>query len=168
MPDDIRRYLAFVQRVEAERKAYEARLSNILIRLIPSLMMPNFDEDHVQGLDPQVVSMYNRTAQEYAMAGRRFQVAAGRIGVPLSCRVLHINYSYALSRNPVIITETARRLVNGDYGGLHQMLGTVGADINQKFDTADSELERICNQYSMRKPFSIGNGPAGGGNLFGF
>jgi hypothetical protein len=167
MPDDIRRYLAFVQRVEAERKAYEARLSNLLIRLIPSLMMPKFDEDSVQGLDPQLVTMYNRTAQEYAMAGRRFQAAAGRIGVPPSCRVLHLNYSYALSRNPVIILETGRRLVNGDYGGLHQMLGTVGADVNSKFDTADNELERICDQYNMRKPFQIGNGRTGG-SLFGF
>jgi hypothetical protein len=167
MPDDIRRYLAFLQRVETERKGYEARLSNVLLQLIPGLMMPNFDDEHVQALDPRLVAMYNRTAQEYAVAGRRFQVAAGRIGVPPSCRVLHANYSYALSRNPVIIMETAKRLVAGDYGGLHQMLSTVGADINTKFDTADDELARICDQYNMHKPFSIGNGRAGG-SLFGF
>jgi hypothetical protein len=168
MPDDIRRYLAFLQRVEAERKAYEGRLTNLLIRLIPNLMMPNFDEDNVQGLDPRIVQMYDRTAREYAMAGRRFQVAAARIGVPLACRTLHANYSYALSRHPVLIVETAHRLVGGDYAGLHQMLGTVGADVNEKFEAADQELERICDQYNERKPFTIGNPRSGGGSLFGF
>jgi hypothetical protein len=167
MPDDIRRYLVFLERVERERRAYEARLSNILIRLIPTLMMPKFDEDSVQGLDPQVVGMYNRTAMEYATAGRRFHAAAVRIGVPPSCRVLHANYAYALNRHPLLINETARRLVNGDYGGLHQMLGAVGADVNEKFATADSELERICDQYNMRKPFTLGNARSGG-SLFGF
>jgi hypothetical protein len=168
MPDDIRRYLAFLQRVEAERKAYEGRLTNLLIRLIPNLMMPNFDDDSVQGLNPQFVQMYDRTAREYAMAGRRFHAAAVRIGIPPACRTLHANYLFAISNHPVLINETARRLVGGDYAGLHQMLGTVAADVNAKFETADQELEQICDQYRERKPFTIGNPRTRGGSLFGF
>jgi hypothetical protein len=167
MPEDIRRYLAFLESAEQDRRNYEARLSNIMLGLIPSLMMPNFDSDKVQGLDPQMVQMYNRIAQEYAIGTRRFQLQAQRIGVPASCRVLHLNYSYALSRNPTIIVETARRLVAGDYGGLHQMLATVGADMNQKYSAADFELGRICGQYNMPKPFQIGEGSSGG-SIFGF
>jgi hypothetical protein len=168
MPPDILRYLDLVRRAEFDRKRYEDQLSNLLIRLIPSIMMPNFDDDSVQGLDPRMVGMYNRTAQEYAVATRRFQVMAGRIGVPPSCRTLHANYSYALSRNPAIILETGRRLVGGDYAGLHRMLGTVGPDIREKYAVADNELARLCDQYNVRKSFTIGDEGSGGRSIFGF
>lgn len=167
MPPDIQRYLDLVRRAEFDRRRYEDQLSNVLLQLIPRLMMPNFEEDNVQALDPRVVAMYNRTAQEYAVGTRRFQVLAGRIGVPAECRVLHANYSYALSRNPALILETARRLVGGDYAGLHRMLGSVGRDLEEKYSAADGELGRICAEYNVRKSFDIGNG-SGGGSIFGF
>jgi hypothetical protein len=169
MPPDILRYLDLVRRAEIDRKRYEDQLSNVLIRLIPSIMLPNFDDNSVQRLDPQLVQMYNRTAQEYGVATRRFQAMAGRVGVPPSCRTLHANYSYALSRNPALIMETGRRLVQGDYAGLHRMLGTAGRDLREKYAVADNELSRLCDHFSVRKSFTIGDeGGGGGGSLFGF
>ena len=131
-------------------------------------MMPNFDDDKVQGLDPKMIRMYDQVARDYAVGTQRFQGMANRIGVPADCRALHLNYSYALSRNPVMITETARRLVGGDYAGLHRMLSTVARDLSEKYGTADSELYRICNEYNVQKSFTIGDNGAGGGSILGF
>ncbi len=168
MPPNILAYLDLVRRAEIDRHRYEDQLSNILLRLIPNLMMPNFDDDKVQGLDPQMVRMYDRIAREYVVGTQRFQGMAGRIGVPADCRVLHLNYSYALSRNPVLITETAHRLVGGDYAGLHRMLSTVGRDLDEKYAAADSELSRLCSEYNVRKSFTIGDNGGGGGSILGF
>ena len=169
MPPNILAYLDLVRRAENDRHRYEDRLSNMLMGLIPSLMMPNFEDDKVQRLDPQMVRMYDQIAREYAVGTQRFQMMAGRVGVPADCRVLHLNYSYALSRNPVLITETARRLVGGDYAGLHRMLTTVGRDLDEKYSAADSELNRLCGEYNVRKSFTIGdNGGGGGGSILGF
>ena len=79
-----------------------------------------------------------------------------------------MNYSFALSRNPVLISETAHRLVAGDYAGLHRMLSTVGRDLNEKYATADSELSRLCGEYNVRKSFTIGDNGGGGGAILGF
>ena len=127
-------------------------------------------EVHVSlhAIDPQMVRMYDRIAREYVVGTQRFQGMAGRIGVPADCRVLHLNYSYALSRNPVLITETAHRLVGGDYAGLHRMLSTVGRDLDEKYAAADSELSRLCSEYNVRKSFTIGDNGGGGGSILGF
>ena len=111
---------------------------------------------------------YDQIAREYVVGTQRFQGMAGRIGVPADCRVLHLNYSYALSRNPVLITETAHRLVGGDYAGLHRMLSTVGRDLDEKYAAADSELSRLCGEYNVRKSFTIGDNGGGGGSILGF
>src|SRR5207248_1522801 len=116
-----------------------------------------FDEDNVQAPDRQLVARYAVLARQYAQATIRFQAAARQIRVPAACRNLHANYSYALSRNPNLIMQTAQCLSNGNYGGLLQLRGSVGADIGTKFSAADSELARICDQYNVRKPFTIGD-----------
>jgi len=168
MPPNMLAYLDLVRRAENDRHRYEDQLSNILIRLIPNLMMPNFEDDKVQRLDPEMVRMYDRIARDYAVGTQRFQGMANRIGIPAECRVLHLNYSYALSRNPVLITQTAQRLVAGDYAGLHRMLTVVGRDLNEKYATADSELSRLCGEYNVRKSFTIGDNAGGGGSILGF
>jgi hypothetical protein len=64
--------------------------------------------------------------------------------------------------------ETARRLVNGDYAGLHRMLRTVGGDLREKYGVADNELAGLCERYNVRKSFTIGDEGSGGRSLFGF
>jgi hypothetical protein len=167
MPEDIRRYLAFLQGVERQRKLFEGQVANQMLTVIPNLMAPNFDADNVQPPDRELVQRYAFLARQYAQATVRFQAAARRIRVPMACRVLHANYSYALSRNPAMIMQTAQCLSSGNFGGLLQLRGSVGADIGSKFATADMELGRICGQYDMRKPFSIGDSGSGT-SLFGF
>jgi hypothetical protein len=161
MPEDIRRYLAFLQSVEAQRKQYEAQLTNQMLKVVPNLMMPNFDENS-QPPDQQMARQYDQMAQQYAQATIRFQAASQRVTVPLDCRKLHAAYSTALSLNPRLILDTSRRLSTGDYSGLRTMRNDVGKTIEDNYKIADDELARICGQYGVRKPFDIGNG--GGGN----
>jgi hypothetical protein len=76
MPEDIRRYLRFLEGVEAQRKQYEGQLTNRMLAMIPNLLMPNFDAENVQAPDQQMVRQYNQMAQEYSQATIRFQAAA--------------------------------------------------------------------------------------------
>jgi hypothetical protein len=161
MPEDIRHYLAFLQDVEAQRKQYEAQLTNRMLAVVPNLLMPNFDENS-QPPDQQMVRQYDQMAQQYAQATVRFQAASQQVSVPLACRKLHASYSTALSLNPRLIMETSRRLATGDYTGLLSMRNSIGKTIEENYRTADDELGRICQQYGVRKPFDIGN--TGGGN----
>lgn len=161
MPEDIRRYLSFLEGVEAQRKQYEGQLTNRMLGMIPNLLMPNFDADNVQPPDQQMVRQYDAMAQEYARATMRFQAASQQIQVPMACRKLHAYYSTALSMNPRLISETARSLQSGNYSGLLSMRGSVGKQIEDNYAAADQELAIICSQYNVRKPFDIGNGSGG-------
>jgi hypothetical protein len=161
MPEDIRRYLAFLQGVESQRKQYEGQLTNQMLAVVPNLLAPNFDENS-QPPDQQMVRQYDQMAQQYAQATIRFQSAARGVTVPLACRKLHGYYSTALSLNPRLILETSRRLATGDYSGLLAMRSSIGKTIEENYRGADDELARICEQYGVRKSFDIGNG--GGGN----
>ena len=162
MPDDIRRYLNFLQGVEAQRKAYEGQLTNKMLAVVPNLLMPNFENENVQPPDQQMVRQYDQLAQDYSQATLRFQSAAQQVGVPMACRKLHAYYSTALSMNPRLISETARSLATGNYSGLLSMRGSVGKTIEENYQAADQELANICNQYGIRKPFDIGSGSGGG------
>jgi hypothetical protein len=161
MPEEIRRYLAFLQGVEAQRKQYEAQLSQQMLAVVPNLMAPDFSENS-QPPDQQLVRQYDQMAQQYSQATIRFQTEAQRVNVPLACRKLHGHYSTALSLNPRLILETARRLGAGDYAGLLAMRGSIGKTIADNYQAADAELGRICDQYGVRKQFDIGS--SGGGN----
>ena len=162
MPDDIRRYLSFLQGVEAQRKTYEGQLTNKMLAVVPNLLMPNFDSENLQPPDQQIVRQYDQLAQEYSQATLRFQAASQQVGVPMACRRLHGYYSAALSMNPRLISETARSLATGNYSGLLSMRGSVGKQIEENYQAADQELANICNQYGIRKPFDIGNSSGGG------
>jgi hypothetical protein len=160
MPEDIRRYLGFLQGVEAQRKQYEGQLTNQMLAIMPNLLMPNFDENS-QPPDQQMARQFDQMAQQYAQATLRFQAESQKIVVPLACRKLHAHYSTALSMNPRLITETSQRLSRGDYSGLLAMRSQVGRLIDENYRAADAELARICQEYRERKPFDIGN--TGGG-----
>jgi hypothetical protein len=164
MPPDIERYLRFLRSVEYDRLEYEGQLMNALLPLMTGMMMPDFSENSTQPHTRELVARYLQMVQQYAQATRRFQVRARQVGVPASCQRLHADYTFALMRSPDLILETARRLNNGDYGGLQQMLGRVRREVDVPFADADRELEGICRQYDIRKPFDIGNG--GGGSPF--
>jgi len=161
MPDDIRRYLGFLQSVELQRKDYEGKLTNKMLAAVPNFMAPDFSNENVQPPDQQLVQQYSQMAQEYANATVRFQTASQRIVVPMACRKLHAYYSTALSLNPRLIYDTANRLRSGDYTGLLGMRNSVGKQIEDNYRAADQELAAICDQYGMRKPFDIGNGSGG-------
>jgi hypothetical protein len=165
MPEDIRRYLGFLQSVEAQRKDYEGKLTNKMLAAIPNFMAPDFSNENVQPPDQQLVQQYSQMAQEYANATVRFQTASQQIVVPQACRKLHAYYSTALSLNPRLIYDTANRLRSGDYTGLLGMRNSVGKQIEDNYRAADQELASICDQYGMRKPFDIGNGSGGGSVL---
>jgi hypothetical protein len=160
MPEEIRRYLAFLQSVEAQRKQYETQLTQQMLAVVPNLMAPDFSENS-QPPDQQLVRQYDQMAQQYSQATLRFQTEAQRVSVPIACRKLHGYYSTALSLNPRLILETARRLGAGDYAGLLSMRSTTGKTIADNYRAADEELGRICDQYQVRKNFDIGN--TGGG-----
>jgi hypothetical protein len=162
MPEDVRRYLSFLQGVEAQRKDYEGKLTNRMLAVVPNLLMPNFDSENLQPPDQQIVQQYNQLAQEYTQATVRFQAAAQQVGVPMACRKLHGYYSTALSMNPRLISETARSLATGNYSGLLAMRGSVGKQIEDNYQAADQEVATICNQYNVRKSFAIGNNGGGG------
>jgi hypothetical protein len=162
MPDDIRRYLSFLQGVEAQRKAYEGQLTNKMLAVVPSLLMPNFDSDNVRPPDQQVIGQFRQLAQEYTQATIRFQAAAQQVGVPAACRKLHADYSTALSMNPRTIQQAADSIASGNYSGLLSMRSSVGKNIEDYYRAADQELANICNQYNVRKSFDIGNSSGGG------
>src|SRR5438067_7679763 len=85
MPEDIRRYLAFLQSVEAQRKDYEGKLTNKMLAAVPNFMAPDFSNENVQPPDQQLVQQYSQMAQEYAQATVRFQAASQQIVVPAAC-----------------------------------------------------------------------------------
>lgn len=164
MPEDVRRYLNFLQQVEAQRKAYEGKLTNQMLAVVPKLLMPDFDNENVQPPDQQVIGQFKQVAQVYTQATINFQVLARQVGVPLACRKLHADYSTALSMNPRTIQQAADSITSGNYSGLLSMRSSVGKNIEDYYQAADQDLANICNQYSVRKSFDIGN-TGGGGDI---
>jgi len=162
MPEDISRYLRFLAGVEAQRKQYEALLTNKALSGMPRLLMPDFENENVQPPGQELAQQYAQMAQQYAQATVRFQLMARQVHVPMACSKLHRYYSVALNLNPQLIMQTARRLAAGDYGGLLMLRGSAGKTIELNYQAADDELANICGQYRMRQPFDIGNGSGGG------
>jgi hypothetical protein len=162
MPEDVRRYLSFLQGVEAQRKDYEGKLTNRMLAKIPTLLMPNFDTETVQPPDQEFRQQIDQLVQGYEQATVKFQAAAQQVGVPMACRRLHGYYSTALSMNPRLFSEISRNLATGNYSGLLSMRGSVGKQIEDNYQAADQEVANICNQYNVRKSFDIGNSSGGG------
>jgi hypothetical protein len=167
MSPQVRNYLEFLRRVEAERKQYDAQRINEMVRTFQQIMASFLDENDDQPPDRKLVAAYGTMAQQYAIGLRRFHTTAMRVGIPPECRPLHQLYSNALLANANTILDTARRINVGDVGGLQMMRPRIGADVEAEYQAADEELGRICDHYRLRKSFDLGNGRSGG-SLFGF
>ncbi len=76
---------------------------------------------------------------------------------PPECRVLADTYYAGLRHYITTITQIEEDLIEGDLGGLTGLLGSAQPELNARFARADEELTKVCQQYGIRKYFSIGS-----------
>ncbi len=75
---------------------------------------------------------------------------------PPECRALADTYYAGLSQYITTISQIEQSLIENDIGGLTALLGSAQSDLDARFARADEELSRVCEQYGIRKYFSIG------------
>lgn len=75
---------------------------------------------------------------------------------PPECQTLADAYFTGLSEYITSISQIEKSLIENDLGGLTSMLGSAQSALDARFARADEELIRVCEQYGIRKYFSIG------------
>jgi len=73
---------------------------------------------------------------------------------PPECQTLADSYFAALSEYVNIILQIERSFIENDLGVI-SLVGSVQSELNVRFARADEELTRVCEQYGIRKYFSI-------------
>ncbi|GBC93143.1 hypothetical protein HRbin15_01630 [bacterium HR15] len=76
---------------------------------------------------------------------------------PPECQALADTYYAGLSEYITTISQIENDLIEGDLGGLTGLLGSAQSELDAKFAHADEELTKVCEQYGIRKYFTIGS-----------
>jgi hypothetical protein len=93
---------------------------------------------------------YQQRQQEWAQLLQYFR----SVPPPPECQTLADAYFAALSEYVNIILQIEKNFIENDLGVI-PLLGSVQSDLNARFARADEELTRVCEQYGIRKDFSI-------------
>ena len=93
---------------------------------------------------------YQQRQQEWAQLLQYFR----SVPPPPECQTLADAYFAALSQYVNTILQIEKSFIENDLGVI-PLLGSGQSDLNARFARADEELTRVCEQYGIRKDFSI-------------
>ncbi len=178
MPDDVRKWLEHLERIERERQSLAASELSSAVTMLTTLKA----EDVTQGLDPnaddsqaeadrRVRQRQNRYAdtantlrRSWEDLGRRFTA----ISAPTICLDAQGQYRKTLSETGAMMQElisavrTAAQNPQAALSALTAMQGTSKSRIDAPARATDSDVASICQKYNTPKWFEI-KGDVGGG-----
>lgn len=185
MPDDVRRWLEHLERIEKEKNALhrrqvvklQASMSSMAARVSSAGVQAMIDEDgpEVPSLDlSDLIPVDDLIAEWEALRGKLNSVA-----VPAECAPLYQNYHGSFVNLQQQIA--ALKDIGSDLFGTFQKGGQQAAvkqaegvskghtqSVDDLLIRSDEQLGEICDKYSERKWFDIRSDLGGGMMQFGF
>lgn len=163
-PQHVVDWLEHLRRTEERRQRMERNVAPVMSMLVQATVaraaamsgiaqgdLEKAEVDYEQQRE-KLRQGYQQRQREWAQLLEFFQSQQP----PPECRTLADTYFAGLSQYVTTITQIEKSLIENDIGGLTGMLGSVQSDLDSRFARADEELTRVCEQYGIRKYFSIG------------
>lgn len=163
-PQHILNWLEHLRRTEEQRRRMERNIAPVMSMLVQAMVaraaamggiaqgdLEKAEADYERERE-KLRQGYQQREREWAQLLRYFQ----SVPPPPECQTLADAYFAGLSQYITTITQIERDLVENDVGGLTSLLGSAQSDLDARFARADEELTRVCEQYGIRKYFSIG------------
>ncbi len=163
-PKHVVDWLEHLRRTEERRQRLERNVAPVMSMLVQAtvaraaamggIAQGDFDkaEADYEREREKLRQGYQQRQREWAELLQYFQ----SVPPPPECRTLADTYYVGLSEYITSITQIEKSLIENDIGALTGMLGSVQSDLDARFARADEELTRVCEQYGIRKYFSIG------------
>ncbi|MFN4033674.1 MAG: zinc ribbon domain-containing protein [Fimbriimonadales bacterium] len=163
-PKHVVDWLEHLRRTEERRQRMERNVAPVMSMLVQAtvaraaamggIAQGDFDkaEADYEREREKLRQGYQQRQREWAELLQYFQ----SVPPPPECRTLADTYYTGLGEYITTITQIEQSLIENDIGSLTGMLGSVQSDLDARFARADEELTRVCEQYGIRKYFSIG------------
>lgn len=183
-PQDVLDFIAFIQRMEMKRVGLEkSQIGQVIglgAELTKNMLESQMSTNGSTRMEQQATQQFQQSLNGWAIQWQ--QLSAYYTGynepVPQSCVPLRDTY-YALlgktSSEMASISASFAQGVNGDPSkalqALQQMkgsssqLGSASQQVNQGCQAADAALGALCDEYKIRKTFSITDDSSGGNPL---
>lgn len=171
MPDDVRAYLEFVEKIERQRteleKQQDGSLSVETALGFAADAKAAGDEDNTNPIAPsiqRVGDLARKMRTQWVELANRFDLVLP----PAECRQLGQLYSGSLHQVAGVLGDLTNALSNPESTGTEQKedVTSIGERhktyIDQPAGGADKELARICQKYDTQKWFEIKEDPDGG------
>lgn len=164
-PQHIVDWLEHLRRTEEQRQRMERNLTPVLSMLVQAMVLrAQIASGMAQGDLEQAEANYEREReklrQSYQQRRREWEGLLQFFKSkqpPPECRALADTYYAGLSQYITTIIQIENDMIEGDLSGLTGLLGSAQPELDSKFARADEELSRVCQQYGIRKYFSIGS-----------
>lgn len=181
MPEDIRRYLEFLEAIEKERvRLAKNQISEAMLQLTQLQGLGGMADMVNQLADPDDVPKPNdgprkqveTSAHDVRAAWRALSDKFAGTPPPSECLTLRNNYEECLTSTGRMVSEildNIRQAADNPQkalSALQNMQGTSGDRIDVYGKKADNQVQDICDKYKTKKWFSI-TGDVGGGGLLG-
>ncbi|MEN3001953.1 MAG: zinc ribbon domain-containing protein [Armatimonadota bacterium] len=163
-PPHILDWLEHLRRTEQRRQQMERNIAPVLSMMVQAIVLrAEVARGMAQGDLEQAEANYEREREKlrqgYQQRRKEWEALLQFFQSkqpPAECRVLADTYYAGLSEYITTISQIEEDLIEGDLGGLTGLLGSAQPELDAKFARADEELTKVCQQYGIRKYFSIG------------
>ncbi|MCS7065882.1 MAG: zinc-ribbon domain-containing protein [Fimbriimonadales bacterium] len=164
-PPHIVDWLEHLRRTEEQRQRKERNIAPVLTMLVQAMVLrAQIASGMAQGDLEQAEAAYEREReklrQSYQQRRKEWEALLQFFRSkqpPPECRVLADTYYAGLSQYITTITQIEEDLIESDLGGLTGLLGSAQPELDAQFAKADEELTKVCEQYGIRKYFSVGS-----------
>lgn len=163
-PKHVVDWLEHLRRTEEQRRRMERNLAPVMSMLVQATVaraaalsgvaqgdIEKAEADYERERE-KLRQGYQQRQREWAQLLQYFR----SVPPPPECQTLADAYFTGLSEYITSISQIEKSLIENDLGGLTSMLGSAQSELDARFARADEELTRVCEQYSIRKYFSIG------------
>ena len=161
-PKHVVDWLEHLRRTEERRRRLERAYAPVFSMLFQALAMHaapmksaaegDLDraEEELERQREKLRDGYQQRQQEWAQLLQYFR----SVPPPPECQTLADAYFAALSQYVNTILQIEKSFIENDLGVI-PLFGSGQSDLNARFARADEELTRVCEQYGIRKDFSI-------------
>ncbi len=164
-PQHIVDWLEHLRRTEQERQRKERNIAPVMSMLVQVMTLrAQVAMGAAQGDLDQLEAKYEQEREKLRQSYQQRQREWAQLlqffrskQPPPECKVLADTYYAGLSQYITTITQIEQGLIEADLGSLTGLLGSAQPELDAKFASADEELTKVCQQYGIRKYFSIGS-----------
>ena len=161
-PKHVVDWLEHLRKTEERRRRLERAYAPVFSMLFQALAMhaapmKSAAEDDLDRAEEELERQreklrdgYQQRQQEWAQLLQYFR----SVPPPPECQTLADAYFAALSQYVNTILQIEKSFIENDLGVI-PLFGSGQSDLNARFARADEELTRVCEQYGIRKDFSI-------------